>query len=362
MRFIIFLSSVIIVSCSSSNRPATDNICKEKYPFTEGVFETSNSPLNRFSNVNSWLKKSKAPIISVLLSENGRLIYEFYSSPLNKDSSRNVMSVTKSISSALLGLALDRGLISSPDRSIVDYLPVEVQNKNIEKFRPITIKDVMAMSVLDARTWPRTASSARIMSRDFHLSQNRIEFALKQKLVGKPGVDFNYNDVSPALISAVIQNATHKSLFEFANLSLFQPMGFKHQGWLFRDAAGYDNASYGLELRPIDMHKFGILYLNLGCWGGKRLVSSAWVEQSFSPQIKSVPEVGSADYGWYWWKQELKPGWNASLAKGWKGQRLAIIPDKAVVISITAEAADESENRIIKELFERLLVAVESQL
>jgi CubicO group peptidase (beta-lactamase class C family) len=356
---LLFLSGAFIIGCSSTQQPVSNNVCMSPYPFKEVVIKNEKAPSYNFYKITNWIQKSKNPVLSVLVSMNGEMIFEYYASKEDAANSRNTMSITKSFTSALLGIAIDRGQILSTDSSVSDYFPHNIEKKYFTKFKTITIKDVMDMSTLDARTWPRSTSSARLMARDYHLSPNRFEFAIQQKIISHPGKDFEYTDVTPAIISGIIQNATNKSLFDFANLNLFEPMGYKNQGWLFRDQSGYDNASYGLKLRPIDIHKFGVLYLNQGCWNGQQLVSKSWVQKSFTPQIKSDPSSSQFDYGWYWWNYEIKPGWMAHLAKGWHGQVVAVLPERGVVITMTAMADDKTENKIVKKIFNLLLESIE---
>jgi hypothetical protein len=133
-------------------------------------------------------------------------------------------------------------------------------------------------------------------------------------------------------------------------------MGFENEEWMHQDSAGYDNGSFGLRLRPIDMQKFGILFLNQGCWGGRQLISKEWVATSFTPWIKSQPDNREVNYGWYWWKDRFSSGWVGHTANGWKGQRITVIPDKAVVVTMTAIIEDESENNAYRDLVNRFII------
>jgi CubicO group peptidase (beta-lactamase class C family) len=140
------------------------------------------------------------------------------------------------------------------------------------------------MSALDAQLAPHqnTPEAKERLVRFFN-SPDRVAFALGQNVLPRPGVDFQYTDVTPQLIVGVVQYATKRTLYDFAEANLFGPMQFENAEWMHEDAAAFDNGSYGLRLRPVDMQKFGILYLNEGCWEGRRLISSAWVKTSFTP-------------------------------------------------------------------------------
>ena len=117
---------------------------------------------------------------------------------------------------------------------------------------------------------------------------------------------------------------------------------------MHEDPAGIDNGAYGRRLRPVDMQKFGLLYLNGGCWEDQQLLPRDWVQLSFEPWIRSQPRLQSPDYGWYWWQRQWEGGWLAHIADGWKGQRIAVFPEQKIVLSMTAimdsgEAAAFSE-------------------
>jgi len=356
------ISAVLFIACASRSPSIGNNSCSTKIPFEETASKHSENHSSSFGNVTEWVKNNKIPIISILVSRDGEILYEYYRAEADRTTSRNTFSITKSITSALVGIAHDRGLIRSLDDSVSAYLADIVSPAKLKNFERITIANVMAMSALDARTWPKTNLKVKNLDRNYHFSSDRVAFALTQKTVNRPGKDFVYSDVTPAIISGILHGLTNKNLLDFGNEALFHPMGFKNQGWLFRDKTGYESASYGLELRPIDMHKFGVLYLNNGCWNQQQLISSQWVQRSLTPQIRSNPKEKEPNYGWYWWKQNFKPGWIAHVARGWHGQRLAIFPQQKVVVTITAEASDEFEENMVKNLFSVLLTAVEPAL
>src|SRR5262249_17735646 len=176
------------------------------------------------------------------------------------------------------------------------------------------------------------------------------------------GKDFQYTDVTPIIAAGMVQLATHKTLLDFGRQALFSPMGFENEEWMHQDRAGYDNASYGLRLRPIDMQKFGVLFLNQGCWNGQQLISKEWVATSFAPWIKSRPENREINYGWYWWKDWFSSSWVGHTANGWKGQRITVIPDRGVVITMTGIIEDSSEDTVYRDLVNRFIIpAVETK-
>jgi CubicO group peptidase (beta-lactamase class C family) len=211
----------------------------------------------------------------------------------------------------------------------------------------------MGMSVLDARTGPHDPSPAgQARLHAFWTARNRVAFALAQPFIAKPGVGFQYNDVDPLIATGILAEATKRSAFDFLNETLFRPMGFRNAEWMHVDPSGIDNGGYGLRLRPMDMQKLGILFLRKGAWGTQRLLSTAWVERSFTPWIKSYQGPGEPNYGWYWWTCWFPSNWKGLSADGWKGQRIWIFPGKDVVVTTTAYVErDEAAtmNRVLKD-------------
>jgi CubicO group peptidase (beta-lactamase class C family) len=119
---------------------------------------------------------------------------------------------------------------------------------------------------------------------------------------------------------------------------------------------GIDLGGYGLRLRPIDMQKFGVLYLNRGMWRGHPLISREWVERSFVPWNHSRPNARDPDYGWFWWAYTTPAGWSTHAAVGWKGQRIAVLPGERLVVTMTAAFEDGAENRIFNELMDQFVL------
>jgi CubicO group peptidase (beta-lactamase class C family) len=133
-------------------------------------------------------------------------------------------------------------------------------------------------------------------------------------------------------------------------------MGFQNYEWMHQDRSGIDLGGYGLRLRPIDMQKFGVLYLNRGMWRGHPLISREWVERSFVPWNHSRPNARDPDYGWFWWAYTTRAGWSTHAEVGWKGQRIAVLPGERLVVTMTAAFEDGAENRIFNELMDQFVL------
>jgi CubicO group peptidase (beta-lactamase class C family) len=268
------------------------------------------------------------------------------------------MSITKSFTSALVGVAIDKKIIPGADAPVNKVLPrvAFASNADFQRFGNVTVKDVLGMSALDADEPPHSTTPEDTQrGNDFIASKNHTAFALTQKILPNPGVSFQYNDITPQIASGMIEYATKKTLLQFAQDALFGPLGFHNQEWMGEDASGIDNGAYGLRIRPIDMQKFGILYLRGGDWNGTQLVPKSWVDLSFQPWNRSKPKLKQPDYGWYWWTENYGTGWAAHVANGWRGQRIAIIPEQQMVVTITGDIEDGTEDKVFDNLMRKYI-------
>ena len=300
-----------------------------------------------------WIRNRRPPVYSILISRNGRLLFELYGSGVTRQHAHYLMSVTKSFVSALVGITIDDRLVAGPDAPITDTLPraLFASDADVARFRSVTVRDVLGMSALDAPDPPRSyAPEALARQKLFWSSRSRVKLALEQPVLSGHGRNYQYNDLTPMLATGLVQYATGKTALEFAELRLFKPMEFANYEWMHQDPSGVDNGGYGLRLRPIDMQKFGLLYLNRGAWRGKALISERWVRTSFSPWNRTGWDLRYPDYGWFWWTYDAGPGWLGLYANGWKGQRIAIFPDQKIVLTMTACIEDGSERRVFEQV------------
>ncbi len=313
----------------------------------------------KLAELTEWVRDSKKGVLSILISRNGKLVYELYTTSLGRDEAHYLMSVTKSFTSALVGIATDKGLLPDPDSPVTKSLPRSLfaSDADFARFNAITIKHVLGMSAIDAPLAPDSKTEeAYERLRQINMVENRPKFALTQKLLPEPGKSFQYTNFTPLIATALIQHGTGKSEMDFAEETLFGPLGFRNAEWMHQDRAGYDMGSHGLRLRPIDMQKFGILYMNGGVWNGRQIISRTWVERSFQPWIKSSRNR-PANYGWYWWTRNYAPGWDAHEASGWKGQRIIVVPEHRLVVTITGYM-EEGYNEVCDAIMRQYVVTL----
>ncbi len=353
------LCALMLVACAPARVMTTAPVAAQLAPEIEvSTPEAEGMSSDELLKLATWLRDNpKFPIFSILISRNGKLIFELYTSKLGREDAHYLMSVTKSVLSALIGIAIDKHLISGPDATIADLLPRALFDSDGEqaRFKALTLKQVLGMQGLDAPDPPRLRTpEATARYEKFWLAPSRLKVALQQPLLSDQ-TPFQYNDCTPTLAIGALHEATKKSALEFAEEALFKPLGFRHYEWMHRDPSGLESGGYGLRLRPIDMQKLGLLYLNGGVWRGRRLISQSWIDRSFEPWNRSVPTSEKPDYGWFWWTYYLAPGWTARVANGWRGQRIAVFPEQHIVVTMTGSLEDGSEGEFFSQLITKIV-------
>ena len=283
---------------------------------------------------------------SIVVARNGKLVYEIYRTGYDQkwgtrlgtvsykaDMPHDVRSISKSVVSLLFGIALDRGLITSIDDPVHIYFPDYAVLRTPEKDH-ILLRHLLTMR--SGLEWNENRSYDDPRNSEIMMtgSTDPYRFVLKQPVRAEAGKVWNYSGGSTQLLAGVLQRKTGKSLAEFANEALFEPLGITKFEWTKMPTNGEAAAASGLRLRPRDMAKIGELVLRKGIWNGHRVVSERWIEQS--------TRVASDDgplYGYQWWIGNASVGkraisWIAGIGLG--GQRIYIAPTYDVVVVITA--------------------------
>ena len=271
---------------------------------------------------------------SLLVSWRGTLVLEQYFNGARADRPANVKSVSKSVISALIGIAIDRGLIKSVREPIAQYFPGVIDGTANEPKRRITIEDLLTMrSGLESTSGRNYGAWVR--------SPNWVRFVLTRPLEAAPGEMIEYSTGNTHLLSAILTRVTGTSTWQFAQDALARPLGFSLVRWA-RDPQGIYFGGNEMLMTSRDMVAFGELYLNRGRAGGKQIVPERWIETSFIPRGRSY--WSDQQYGYGWWIRELA-GQRAYFAWGFGGQYIFVLPELELVIATTSSAAVGEERR-----------------
>lgn len=271
------------------------------------------------------IAKGAQNIRSLLVSVEGELVLEEYFDTYSPDSLDHQRSGTKSIMASLIGIAIDKGMITAMDDPVSNYLDV-----NDERLKTISIRHLLTMT--SGFDWNEEVSVDEYNA--WVSSGDQLGFLLRKSMAHQPGKVWNYNSATMHLLSMILTRASGMSTLEFAKQFLFNPIGIQQVSWE-RLAKGFYNGGAGLQLRPRDMIKLGELHGNIGHYAGQQVLPKQFVEAAISHQ---EPEPFESDenigYGYGWWVGEPN-GIKAFLARGYAGQIIAVFPEKGLVVAIT---------------------------
>ena len=302
--------------------------------------------------------------IGIVIIKDGIVSYEKYFKSCTADSHIHVYSVTKSVVSILIGIALDKGYIKNIEKKVLDYFPEYKVKRGERKIQNITLRDMLTMTA----PYKYRFFAPYIK---YFTSSDWVKFSLD--LLGGRGKigTFRYAPlIGPDILTGILVRATGQSVLDFAAENLFEPLGIKVEnnllfeskeeqmafnqstdisGWV-TDSMGIHAAGWGLTLTPMDMAKIGQLYLNGGTWEGKQIISSKWIEDSTEEHSRWKKE--NLPYGYLWWVNE-----DGYAAMGDGGNIIYVNTKKKLVISIAALFVPKAGDRIelIKKFIEPVL-------
>lgn len=292
-------------------------------------------------------------MVGMVIVKDGETIYENYYNGCNDKSRIHVFSVTKSIVSILIGIALDKGLIKSVDDKVLEYFPDYVVKRGEKTLPNIRIRDILTMTVpYKYKFNPYTK---------YFTSMDWVKFSL-DKMGGRGTIgEFRYAPIiGPDVLSGILAKATGQSVLEFAKENLFEPLDINIEknitfdskeeqmkfykstdmnGWV-ADPQGVNTAGWGLTISPVDMAKIGQLFLNKGKWNDKQIVSERWVRESTTEHSRW--KKLNLPYGYLWWIGE-KSGY-AAMGDG--GNIIYVNPEKNLVVAITSLFYPRAKDRI----------------
>jgi CubicO group peptidase (beta-lactamase class C family) len=303
-------------------------------------------------SIRSW---PELGVHAILIERRGQLIYEEYfdgfderwGQPLGrvsmtKESKHDLRSVTKSVVSALVGIAHGEGAIKSLDQPVVQWFP-EYPELDTPERRRVTLGHVLSMT--SGFEWNEEVPYNDPRNDEIRMTRDSqpLRYALSRPFAVDPGSDFNYNGGLTQVLAAVLVRATKTPLQQYARTKLFEPLGITDVEWV-GDLAGMPAAASGLRMRARDLAKFGSLYLHGGKWNGKQVIPSDWVELSTRRHFRFRPRTGADaggefGYGYFWWYSCYPSAAGlieARTAVGNGQQRIFVLPGLDMVVTIFA--------------------------
>lgn len=283
-------------------------------------------------------KMNAYDVTSCIICQRNMIVYHYEQTPQASAVMLSINSCTKSILSALVGIAMDKGLLPPADTLASTFYPTLRHDPDERKHR-ITLRHLLNMSA--GFQWQEFGGihSFPTMSR----TVDWIGYVLKQPMAHAPGERFAYSSGVSQLLAGMLAHAIDTSIPRFAEHHLFGPLGIEHYEWK-TDPQGIATGGFGLQLAALDMLSFGQLYVQQGKWGGKQLVPPAYLQQSVQPDIAvAPPERGF--YGWHWWADQIpvsgetdtghSPSISYFYARGFGGQFIFVVPAAETVVVFT---------------------------
>ncbi len=279
------------------------------------------------------VRDSDANIRSMLVIRHGYIVAEEYFTPQLYDMNNThiLFSVTKSVVSSLIGIAIDNGFIDNTSQLLLDFFPdMEIANPSAWKDE-ITLEDVLMMRTgFDWDESDYTTYDDFFAMRD---SDNWAQYVLNSSMAAEPGTVFDYNSGASHLLATIINVTTGMTPLAFADQYLFGPLGITRRGWI-PDPQGINFGGSNLALIPRAMVKFGLLYMNNGTWDSQQIVSADWVNNSSHDPATGYTQVS---YGYQWWIDD-DDNWYS--ARGYNGQFIYVVPEHDVIVVFSSDNED----------------------
>ena len=252
------------------------------------------------------------------------------------DTLHYLASVSKSVTSVLVGIAHDRGYITNISDKITGYFP-QYSSILVGEKANITIENLLTMTsglAWDESSYPYTDPRNDVTQ--LFYNSDPIGYILSRQLISTPGTSFHYNSGNTNVLAEMVHTTSEINLDAFSREYLFDPLGITSYKWE-KIRGDIVFASGGLYLRPRDLAKIGSLYLNLGKWKDQQIISQDWIEASIHSYISTRFLPISTGYGYQWWLGTFRSGdrtFNCFLAAGWGEQYMFIFPDQNLIVVI----------------------------
>lgn len=343
--FVILLLLTIGVSSSCHEKKKTKVKDTANLPRTEVSARLNDS----ITHLLSEAKADTMDIHSIMVVQDGNVIFEKWINGGNANKPHILNSVSKTLTSIAIGMAIEEGKIKLCDK-LISFFPKELPSYISDNLAAITIRDLLTMTC--GHAFDHTYEMQKLAEENS--SMDWIKHFLSYPVDFKPGEVYCYNSVGTFMLSAIIQKVTREKLIDYLNRRLFIPLQIKNVYWT-ENNQGINYGGWGLYLKTEDLAKVGQLLLQKGKWNDKQLIPEIWVTEMSKKQVDSAPaginatqlmtETADPDwiqgYGYQMWRCCN----NAFRADGAMGQYILVLPEQNAVIAITANT-----NKMQKEL------------
>ncbi|UCG61735.1 MAG: serine hydrolase [Candidatus Zixiibacteriota bacterium] len=310
--------------------------------------------------VNEISNETMPDLNSILIVRDGKLVFEEYFNGWPPDSLHMLMSCTKSVTSALVGIAINEGYLSGIDTGIYSFFP-EYDEFRTPRKDSMLLRHTITMT--GGLKWDQSSyeydDPANSLYQLWACGCNWISYILALDDLYTPGTEWEYSDAMALTTGEVLCRAVGMPVTKWAEQKLFMPLEIDRVEWRHTNGS-YTNTGYGLYMRSRDMAKFGQMYLDGGQWKGQQVVSQAWVNESTA---EAVPLSAAAGYGYYWWRVRYRLDddsyVNTVFAMGNQGQMIYLVPSSNAVVVFTMtrpsnKGYDEARWAMVNHIFPAL--------
>jgi CubicO group peptidase (beta-lactamase class C family) len=293
------------------------------------------------SLINKILNQAIPNIHSLLILKDNKLVLEEYFYNYSADKLHRIHSVTKSFTSALTGIATDKGYMPGINEPVWNYFKDRDKTKWVMARYTIQVQHLLSMSA--GLEWKGLILNESNDEIDKYKAKDCFEFLLNKNQKYQPGTTFCYNNGLSLMLGHILEKSTGLPVKQFADKFLFADLSITDYSW-DDDVNGIALTDGGLKMRPRDMMKFGLLYLNKGMWNNKQIISADWVNASTMRRINA----GDRDYGYHWWVKNYsvnKTLYRSFFALGHGEQAIIVVPDQNLAVVMTAGNYMQPEHR-----------------
>jgi len=340
------ICTILLICISFSSKSAVSDLAD--IPLTEATPESQNISSARLNEaVKKITNGDYGDINSLLVIRNNYLVLEKYFSSqyYGQEYKHPILSATKSITSALIGIAIKQGKIKDVQKYLLEFFPEYKDLENLgSRKKEITLENILTMTA--GFQWDELSASYGHPENDsFNMTKSPdwIQHVLDLPMIHSPGSSMTYNSGCSILLSGILQNSTEQSAEAFATDFLFKPLGIKEWSWSIVPNE-ISNTAWGLSMRRLDMARFGILFLNDGRWLDNQVISRNWQEISTKMHVNGKTDgiLSKYAYGYQWWRFTDSDITVSNLAVndiyfawGYGGQFIFVIPHLGMVVVST---------------------------
>jgi len=322
IRGLLAVVAMVAAGCGSGASPADGG---PAWPTSEWRVETPEAlqmDAGVLDGARAYAFQDRKYTQGVVVVRHGVIVAEWYEPGRDETSYGTSWSVAKSFTSALIGIAIDEGLIEGVDVSMAEYYPSWLGTEK----EAITLRDVLSMA--SGLAWDESYDPSDVASSDIIqmilLQPDQLAYAASRPLEVAPGTRWSYSSGDTMLLSGVLEAATGGAAGSYARERLFDPIGMDPVDW-WLDAAGHTATYCCIDTPTRQFAKFGLLFLRGGEWDGRQVVPRDWVDVSTSPSVAS-------HYGYQWWLDTTPGGRDMFSARGHDGQYIYVIPELDLVV------------------------------